>query len=403
MAKNFFPIIFLVFITFLFEPYTNYADEGVTDTEIHIGMAGPQTGPAAPWGILNHAASFYFDMINNEGGVHGRKIVYHDFNDCYNPARTKEGVKFYQEKIGIFAWVGIIGSETALAVVDYLEKKKVPWVGPVSGSSIWINPPHKYIFTAYPCYSYEASAFCKYAVKNLGKKRIAIIYLDDHYGKTGLEGANKEMAKMDTKLVATVPVERDATSMKNYAIKLIEANADTVLLFLTPFQGLNLIQYAKKMNYFPQWMAVSSFSDFDYLNTISGGELIKNMISTACSEMYENQKLLQYKTAYKKITGKDNWGGLYFHYGIALAEIMTEGLNRTGKNLTRENFVKGMEGIQNFKLALGSYISYKPFNPNDPKCREGQNEICLIQSVEGGKTKVLTEWIKPGEEIILRK
>ncbi|MBW2208874.1 MAG: ABC transporter substrate-binding protein, partial [Deltaproteobacteria bacterium] len=72
------------------------AEQGVTDTEIHIGQWGPQTGPAAPWGAVARGTGVFFKMINDEGGIHGRKIVYHMFDDGYNPAKTKAGVKELQ-------------------------------------------------------------------------------------------------------------------------------------------------------------------------------------------------------------------------------------------------------------------------------------------------------------------
>ena len=78
------------------------AEEGVTDTVIHIGQWGPQTGPAAPWGAVARGTGVLFQMINDEGGIHGRKIEYHMFDDAYNPAKTKAGVKELQEGIGMF-------------------------------------------------------------------------------------------------------------------------------------------------------------------------------------------------------------------------------------------------------------------------------------------------------------
>jgi branched-chain amino acid transport system substrate-binding protein len=84
--------------------FSAMAEEGVTDTEIHIGQWGPQTGPAAPWGAVARGTDAYFKMINAEGGIHGRMLIHHMFDDAYNPAKTKAGVKELQEGIGMFAW-----------------------------------------------------------------------------------------------------------------------------------------------------------------------------------------------------------------------------------------------------------------------------------------------------------
>ena len=90
------------------------AEEGVTDTEIHIGQWGPQTGPAAAWGSVARGTDAYFKMISEKGGIHGRKLVHHMFDDAYNPAKTKAGVKELQEGIGMFAWVSGVGTATVL-------------------------------------------------------------------------------------------------------------------------------------------------------------------------------------------------------------------------------------------------------------------------------------------------
>ena len=170
------------------------AEEGVTDTEIHIGQWGPQTGPAAAWGSVARGTDAYFKMINERGGIHGRKLIHHMFDDAYNPAKTKAGVKELQEGIGMFAWVSGVGTAPGLAVRDYLMERKVPWVGPSAGSLNWIDPPYKYLFAVYPLYEMEAKALCRYAVANMGKKKVAIIYQNDDYGKNGLKGAEEELA-----------------------------------------------------------------------------------------------------------------------------------------------------------------------------------------------------------------
>jgi branched-chain amino acid transport system substrate-binding protein len=171
-------ILIKLFLLLFLVNYTN-AEEGVSNNAINIGLSGPQTGPAAPWGLVNKGIEFCFKMVNFRGGIHGRKLFSYNINDRYNSARTKAGVKYFQENIGIFAWLGIIGSETALSVSDYLNNKRIPWIGPIDASSIWNNPPRKYRFTLYPCFSYETSAYCRYAIKYRGKNRLAIIYMDD--------------------------------------------------------------------------------------------------------------------------------------------------------------------------------------------------------------------------------
>jgi len=371
------------------------AEEGVSDTEIHIGQWGPQTGPAAPWGAVARGTGVLFKMINDEGGIHGRKIVYHMFDDAYNPAKTKAGVKELQEGTGIFAWASGVGTAPGLSVKDYLMDRKIPWVGPAAGSLHWISPPQKYLFAVYPLYYSEAKILSKYAVKDMGKKRVAIAYQNDDYGKNGVAGAKAELAKNGLDLVAEVPVELSDTDMRPHVMQVRKAEADAVLLWVSPVHAVRIIGTAKAMKVDPQWMSTSTCSDYDLMYTISKG-LWAGVICTNFGELPDSQSplMLKYKQAFDRYAAKGERWGVFFYAGIGFVEPMVEGIRRAGRDLTRERFVSAMEGIQGFKGIFGQ-IDYLPFDPNNMHSRQGQKELFLTQCLEGGKTKTLTGWMEP--------
>jgi len=380
---------------------------GVTDTEIHIGQWGPQTGPAAPWGAVARGTDAYFKWINANGGIHGRKLVHHYFDDAYNPAKTKAGVKQLQEQTGMFAWVSGVGSAPGLAVKDYLMEKKIPWVGPSAGSRHWVEPPQKYLFNVYPHYLGDAQVLTDYAVDQMGKKNIAILYQNDDYGKQGLEGARYSLGKKEMKLVAEVPVAVTDTDMKPHIMKLKQSNADTVLLFVTPGIVARMIGTGKAMQFAPQWMSSTTCGDFPLMMAITKGAY--EGVITASFGMaqptgnvgeiqgIENpslELLAKYKKeVYDQFAAADERWGYTFTTGIGLAEPLVEALKRCGTELTQEKLVKELEGMKEFKGLMGR-ITYAPFNPEDPLCRLGQNEIFLQQCTADGKSKILTDWIK---------
>jgi branched-chain amino acid transport system substrate-binding protein len=371
------------------------AEEGVTDTVIHIGQWGPQTGPAAPWGAVARGTGVYFQMINEQGGIHGRKIEYHMFDDAYNPAKTKAGVKELQEGVGMFGWASGVGTACGLSVKDYLMERKIPWVGPAAGSLHWISPPQKYLFAVYPLYYSEAKILCKYAIKELGKKRIAIAYQNDDYGKNGVAGAEAELNKHGLKLVAAVPVELSDTDMKPHVMQLRKADADVVLLWAGPIHAIRIVGTARAMKFQPQWMSTSTCSDFPLMMAISKG-LWQGVIVGNFGDLPDSQSplMLEYKKAFDKYAAKGERWGVFFYAGFGFVEPMVEGLKRCGRDLTRERFVKEMEGIQNFQGIFGK-ISYSAYEPSDVFCRQGQDELFLTQCVEGGKSKKLTDWMTP--------
>jgi len=395
MKKRGFWILFLGLAAVLGLAFGAAAEEGVSDTVIHIGQWGPQTGPAAPWGAVARGTGVYFQMINEEGGIHGRKIEYHMFDDAYNPAKTKAGVKELQEGIGMFGWASGVGTAPGLSVKDYLMEKKIPWIGPAAGSLHWISPPQEYLFAVYPLYYSEAKVLAKYAVQTLKKQKVAIAYQNDDYGKNGVSGAEAELAKHGLKLVAQVPVELADTDMKAHVMQLRKVDADVVLLWVGPVHAVRIIGTATAMKFAPQWMSTSTCSDFPLMFQISTG-LWKGVITGNFGELPDAQTplMLKYKQAFDKYAAKGERWGVFFYAGMGFVEPMVEGLKRTGRNLTRERFVKAMEGIQGFKGVFGR-IDYGPFDPSDIYCRQGQKEVFLTECLEGGKAKKLTDWMEP--------
>ena len=384
------------------------AEEGVTDTEIHIGQWGPQTGPAAPWGAVARGTDAYFKMINADGGIHGRKIVHHYFDDGYNPAKTKAGVKQLQEEIGMFAWVSGVGTAPGLAVKDYLMDKKIPWIGPSAGSRHWIQPPSKYLFNTYPLYLGDAQLLVRYAVNTLGFKRIAIAYQNDDYGKQGLEGAQKQLAKSGLKLVSELPVNVADTDMKPHIMKFKKSKAEAILLFVGPGHVARLQGTAKAMQFAPQWMSTTTCGDHPLMMAITKG-LYAGTISAAFGLMDPSAvglgnkadfmkptlpSMVKFKKdGYDKFAAKEERWGSTFCAGMGYVEPFVEALKRVGRDLTREKLVAEMEKIQNFHSSMGT-VSFKPFDANDPLCRIGQQEVFLLRAEADGTSTILTDWFK---------
>jgi len=408
MKKNLLYVLALLVAMMFGLTWTVCAEEGVSDTEIHVGQWGPQTGPAAPWGAVARGTDAYFKMINAEGGIHGRKLILHYFDDAYNPAKTKAGVKQLQEDVGMFAWVSGVGTAPGLAVKDYLMERKIPWIGPSAGSRHWVEPPNKYLFNTYPLYLGDAQVLCQYAVDTLNFKRIAIAYQNDDYGKQGLEGAEKQLAKHGLELVEQIPVNVADTDMKPHIMKFRKAKAEAVLLFVGPGHVARLIGTGKAMKFEPQWMTTTTCGDIPlmfaitkglYAGTIlaSFGMLNPSQVGIGNIEDVNNTThpvLKKYHNdAFKKFAAKEERWGLTFAAGFGFVEPFVEALKRVGRDLTREKLVAELEKITDFHGIMGS-VTFKPFDPKDPLCRVGQSEVFLCQATADGKYKVLTDWIQ---------
>jgi ABC-type branched-subunit amino acid transport system substrate-binding protein len=230
----------------------------------------------------------------------------------------------------------------------------------------------------------------------MGFKRVAIAYQNDDYGKNGLEAARKELISHGMQLVAEVPVELKDQDMKPHVMKLRQSKADMVLLWVGPVHAVRIIGTGKAMKFTPQFMSTSTCSDFPLLMHISKG-LWQGVITTAFSEMPDSTlPLLQKykKEVHEQFAAKDERWGVFYYAGILFAEPLVEGLKKAGRNLTRESFVSAMESIKGFK-GIGGEISYDIFNPrNAYASRGGMKEVFIVQCMEGGKAKRLSDWMR---------
>ena len=364
----------------------SWAERGVTDTEIRLGTWGPLTGVAALWGAIPRGTKCYIDMINSEGGIHGRKITFFLRDDGYMPPKTKAIVKELVEDKHVFGFASGVGTATGMAVKKYIHNKKIPWVAPASGSSHWAYPPTRYLFSIFLLYCDEAAIMANYAVTKLGKKRIAFVYQNDDFGAEGTTGAEMALEKLGMKPVAALPVEITDSDLSSQCIKLKAANPDCVIMWLSPKHGAIMLQTAAKMGFKPQWMTSSVLSDTDIMYKISKG-LFKDVIFATLVELPDSQHplMVRYRKAHALFAPKERWG-VFFYAGFGFLEPMVEGLKRCGRNLTVENFVKAMESIK----ALDGIGGKVTFGLN---VRQGVKACFLAKCGEGGKIERLTDWL----------
>jgi len=358
---------------------------GVTDTEVVIGQWGPQTGPAALWGSVGRATGVYFELINSEGGVHGRKIKYYLRDDAYQPAKTKAIAKEFVENIGIFAVAGGVGTSTGMAVREYLTENKVPWISPATGSSHWTKPFNKYIFSTFPQYYQEAYVQTQYAVEKMGKKKIAFFYQNDDYGKEGLDGAKKYMEDKGLKLAAEIPVEVTDTDLKSHALKLKQAEAEVVIIWVLPKHGAMILGVCKAIGYSPQFMAASTLSDPDLMFNVTKGlwkdVMYGNFLNMASPLVKKDQD------AQKKWAPDEKYTGLFYLAGFYFAEPLVKGLQLAGKDLTPDTFVKAMESIKNWNDWLGYDCTFTD------KDHQGVKSVYLEKCGENGQRIKVSDWL----------
>ncbi len=332
---------------------------GFDDKEIRIAQWGPQTGPAAPWGSVARGSDILFKIINDEGGIHGRKIKYFIRDDQYNPAQTKAVVKELVEREGIFAFVGGVSAAAGMAVKGYLEQNKVIWVGPATAINEYVFPVQPYLFGIYPLYDDEASILTKYAVEKLKAKKIAFFYQNDAYGKSGLEGCEDRMKALKMKLVEKSSVEPGEKDLSSQMLRLKNSGADVVIMWVNPTSAVIALKTAATVGFKPQWMSSNTLSDYVLMNKITGG-LWEGVITGAFAEAPDSNTplLKKYREAAKKYAPEERWGTFYMA-GILFAEPLVEAIKRAGRNLSTEAVLKQLNSMKNFQ-GIGPPVTWTP-------------------------------------------
>ena len=389
LKKNLTLIGLLMVTVFLIAaPVSAQKVRGVTDTEILIGQWGPQTGPAAPWGAVARGTDLLVKIINEEGGINGRKIKYFLRDDSYQPAKTKAIAKEFVEQIGVFAVVGGVGVATGMTARDYLMENKVPWYGPVTGVYEWIHPIQKYLFALYPLYDDEAYNLTEYLHEKLGFKKIAMFYQNDDYGKQGVQGVERYLMRKKLSPVAKISAEVTDRDLSTHALKLKNSGAEAVVMWTMPTHAALILAETAKIGFKPQWATSSTLSDSALMMQITKG-LWAGMINSFWGELPDSNHplMVKYREAHKRLTPQERWG-IFYYAGIIFAEPFFEGVRRAGKNLTPETWVKAMETLKDWK-GIGPPITYT--NPND---RQGGKHVFYGKVKPDGNIERLTDWIR---------
>lgn len=355
---------------------------GVTDTEIVVGVTTPLSGPAALWGVTGMGMKAWADYVNAQGGVHGRKISVIIKDDAYNPTR---GMANLQEMKGkVFALCGVLGTATCHAAKDFFADNKMPLVTAYANVRIWTELPkekRKYVFIAYTDYKDEAMYNTKFAVEQLGAKKIAHFYQNDDYGKNAQLGIKEALAKMPGKaeLVDSVPFEMAERALAAHALKLKDSGADTVILNPTPTHGALILKEMAKVGYRPK--VIFSFPLGDPIMYKVAGEVWEGAYIALPGNSGQPgadpnadkvaEILVQYDP---QIKGKEYLGV----FGAVSMMHLVEGLKNAGRDLTVESFINGMEKIKDWTPeGLGAPVTYSQ------ERRHGVNASRMSQARQG--------------------
>ena len=336
------------------------AETGVTDREVLVGQFAAFSGAAAELGNrMRVGIESHFKMVNAQGGVNGRQLKLVTRDDGYEPEKAKLAVKALIEEDKVFALIGSVGTPTGLAAVPILTQAAVPLVGMFTGAQALREPLNRQVFHVRASYFDETERIVQH-LTTLGIKKIAVFYQNDAYGKAGLEGVERALARRQLKTVATGTVERNSTEVAKAMNTILAATPEAVVQISAYKSCAAFIVQARRKGYGGQFFNVSfvgSKALADELGDTGSGVVISQVVpfpyigSSALVREYQQQMT---QAGQKEF----DFSSLE---GYLTAKVFVEGLRRAGTNVTREKLIAGLESMREADLG-GFMVRYSPTN-----------------------------------------
>jgi ABC-type branched-subunit amino acid transport system substrate-binding protein len=318
---------------------------GVTDTEVVVGTHMPLTGPAAAgYSEIAPATKAYFDYVNANGGVHGRKITYKIMDDGYNPANTQQVVRQLVLQDKVFAILNGLGTPTHTSVLDFLNTNKVPDLFVASGSLSW-NQPAKYplTFGFNTDYTVEGKILGTHLKQNFAGKKTCFLGQDDDFGRDALAGVQKALGTLASTQTYTVTNTNIAPQIGAFKA----AGCEVVVLATVPgFTALS-IGTAARLKFAPQWVVSNVGSDYPTVAALlkEAAPLAEGMIGIsplpAATDAADPWTAL-FKRVHDQYAPSTPFNGNTV-YGMSVGYLFVQALQAAGKDLTREGLVAAVE------------------------------------------------------------
>ena len=338
------------------------AETGVDANFVTIGQSAALSGPAQELGNeMRLGAQTYFNLVNQAGGVFGRQIKLVSLDDGYEPDRAVANTKKLISEDKVFALFGYVGTPTSNAALPIFTEAKVPFFGAFTGAESLRNPLNRYIFNIRASYFDETEKIIE-QVTSVGGKNIAVFYQDDAYGKAGLAGVERALAKRSLKITSTGTIERNTVKVEAAIASLVPKQPDAIVMISAYKSIAAFVKAAKKAGYTGQFHNVSfvgSRALADELAAQGHGVVISQVVPFPFTPSLPI--VAEYQNALKASgSSQPSFTSLE---GFIAARVFVEGLKRAGKDLTREKLITALESMNNVDIG-GFNINFSPKSHN---------------------------------------
>jgi branched-chain amino acid transport system substrate-binding protein len=331
-------------------------DSGASDTEIRIGNIMPYSGPASAYAAIGKTEEAYFNKVNAEGGINGRKIKFISYDDGYSPPKTVEQARKLVESDGVLLIFGSLGTSTNGAIRKYMNEKKVPQLFVASGASKW-NDPRQYPWTMgwQPSYASEARIYAKYIMKEKPGAKIGVLYQNDDFGKDYLKGLKDGLGPNASMIVLEDSYDTSEPAIDEHVVKLKASGADVFVSITTPKFAAQAIKKAAEINWHPVHIISNVSASVGGVLEPAGLEISQGILSATYTKDGSDpqwnaddgmKKFYNFLAKYDPKANKLDAGVVF---GYAAAQTMVKVLQMCGDDLTRENVMKQAASLKDFE------------------------------------------------------
>ena len=323
-------------------------DPGASDTEIKVGQTVPFSGPASAYATIGKTQAAYFKMINDQGGVNGRKINLIQYDDAYSPPKAVEQVRKLVESDEVLLTFQIVGTPSNAAVQKYLNSKKVPQLFAATGASKFTDPKNFPWTMGYnPNYFVEGRIYGQYILKQHPNAKVGVLYQNDDLGKDYLNGIKAGLGDKASKMIVTeASYEVSDPTVDSQILKIKDAGADLFFSATTPKQAAQAIKKIAELGWHPVQIVDINATSVGAVMKPAGLEASKGVISVnygkdpldpAWKDDPGMKKYFDFMAKYYPDGDKDS---SFNTYGYGTAQLLVHVLQQCGDNLTRENVMK---------------------------------------------------------------
>jgi branched-chain amino acid transport system substrate-binding protein len=335
-------------------------DPGASDTEIKLGQTMPYSGPLSGFATLGKAEIAYFAMINDQGGVNGRKINMISLDDGTSPPKTVELTRKLVEDDQVLAISGSLGTATNAAIQKYLNNKKIPQLFLATGAARWNDPKtFPYTMTLTPIYTAEASIYAAYVMKEVKDPKVAVLYQNDDFGKDFIKGFRERLGTAAKAIVVReVSYEVTDATVDSQMIDLASTKANVFLNVSTPKFAVQAIRKAHELGWKPLQLIDNPAASVAVVMRPAGLEASKGIVSAAFvkdptdPQYKDDPEFLAWVAWMKKYYPAGSLDDIQNVVGYVQAQTMVQVLKQCGDTLTRENVMKQAANLKGFHPAM---------------------------------------------------